>query len=378
MASISLCNIVKTYTDNAPPVLKNVNLEINEHEFCVFLGPSGCGKSTLLRIIAGLEDPSDGILKINGTVVNEVEPAQRGVAMVFQSYALFPHMTVAENISFGLKLAKTPKDEIAWRVEEAATILQLQPYLDRKPKELSGGQRQRVAIGRAIVREPGVFLFDEPLSNLDATLRGKTRVEIAKIHNRFEHSSTVYVTHDQIEAMTLADKIVLLHAGENTQKFGSIAQIGTPLELYHEPNSIFVAGFIGAPQMNFIDAHVSTINEKGVEVELVNSKDKIWTIANGAKLTIGEPVTLGIRPEHVQFNNTEARSLVNSVTRSVNMVEHLGEVTYVYIEDADCENFIAKIEGSKHLKTKSQICVSYPQHLCHLFTEDTLRVNNIQ
>jgi len=377
MASISLRNIVKAYTDSAPLVLKNVNLEIDDHEFCVFLGPSGCGKSTLLRIIAGLEDPSDGTLKINGSVVNEVEPAQRGVAMVFQSYALFPHMTVAENISFGLKLTKTPKEEIAWRVEEAATILQLQPYLNRKPKELSGGQRQRVAIGRAIVREPGVFLFDEPLSNLDATLRGKTRVEIAKIHNRFDHSSTVYVTHDQIEAMTLADKIVLLHAGENTQKFGSIAQVGTPLELYHEPNSIFVAGFIGSPQMNFIDAHVSAINESGVEVEFVNSKDKIWTIANGENLTIGESVTLGIRPEHVQFNNSEEDGLVNSVSRTVNMVEHLGEVTYVYIEDADCENIIAKIEGSKLLKEKSNISVSYPRHLCHLFTADTLRVNNI-
>jgi multiple sugar transport system ATP-binding protein len=378
MASISLSNVVKAYTDNAPPVLKNVNLEIAEHEFCVFLGPSGCGKSTLLRIIAGLEDPTDGLITIDDKIVNEVEPASRGVAMVFQSYALFPHMTVAENISFGLKLAKTPKDEIAWRVDEAATILQLTPYLDRKPKELSGGQRQRVAIGRAIVREPGVFLFDEPLSNLDATLRGKTRIEIAKIHNRFEHSSTVYVTHDQIEAMTLADKIVLLHAGEDTQKHGSIAQVGKPLDLYHQPNSIFVAGFIGSPQMNFIDAKVSAITDQGVEVELINSVDRIWTLTCGDTLLLGEIVTLGIRPEHVQFDFAKDDLLTNAMTRKVSMVEHLGEVTYVYIDDPDCENLIAKIEGSRELKEKSEITISYPKQCCHLFNKNSLRVPNIQ
>lgn len=378
MASISLRNISKAYTEDAPLVLKDVNLEIGEHEFCVFLGPSGCGKSTLLRIIAGLEDPSEGILKINNEEVNEIDPANRGVAMVFQSYALFPHMTVAENISFGLKLAKTPKDEIKWRVAEAATILQLEPFLDRKPKELSGGQRQRVAIGRAIVREPGVFLFDEPLSNLDATLRGKTRIEIAKIHNRFEHSSTVFVTHDQIEAMTLADKIVLLRAGEDTQEFGSIAQIGSPLELYHQPNSIFVAGFIGSPQMNFIDAKVLVISDKGIQVELVQSKDCIWTLCDGRTHSVGDSVTLGIRPEHVKLHNSEEAELDNTVKRTISMVEHLGEVTYVYITDADCDNFIAKIEGSKILKAQDNIRISYPKHTCHLFNKNSLRIPNIQ
>ncbi len=231
MAAITLRNVSKTFGDNGPVVLRDVDLTIGNHEFCVFLGPSGCGKSTLLRIIAGLEDPSNGEIAIDGKRVNDVAPAQRGVAMVFQSYALFPHMTVAENIGFGLKIAKTPPEEIQRRVKEAAAILQLDTLLDRKPKALSGGQRQRVAIGRAIVREPGVFLFDEPLSNLDATLRGKTRLEIARIHARFNHASTVYVTHDQIEAMTLADKIVLLNTGQTAETDGKIAQVGAPLGL---------------------------------------------------------------------------------------------------------------------------------------------------
>ncbi|MGC2041955.1 ABC transporter ATP-binding protein, partial [Paraburkholderia caledonica] len=221
MAAISLRGIQKTFGGNAP-VLRDLNLEIGEHEFCVFLGPSGCGKSTLLRIVAGLEDQTDGDVTIGGRTMNSVPAAERGVAMVFQSYALFPHMTVYENMAFGLKLAKTPKAEIDRKVREAAHVLQLDALLARKPRELSGGQRQRVAIGRAIVREPGVFLFDEPLSNLDAALRGQTRIEIARLHQRYAQASVVYVTHDQIEAMTLADKIVLLHAGAETQRFGSI------------------------------------------------------------------------------------------------------------------------------------------------------------
>jgi multiple sugar transport system ATP-binding protein len=245
MSAISLSNIQKTFGANAP-VIRNLNLDIGAHEFCVFLGPSGCGKSTLLRIVAGLEDQTDGDVTIGGRSMNGVPAAERGVAMVFQSYALFPHMSVYDNMAFGLKLAKTPKAEVDRKVREAARVLQLDTLLERKPRELSGGQRQRVAIGRAIVREPGVFLFDEPLSNLDAALRGQTRIEIARLHQRFAQASVVYVTHDQIEAMTLADKIVLLHAGADTQRFGSIAQIGAPLELYHRPRSRFVAGFIGS------------------------------------------------------------------------------------------------------------------------------------
>uniref|UniRef100_UPI00197F30DC ABC transporter ATP-binding protein n=1 Tax=Burkholderia sp. Ac-20379 TaxID=2703900 RepID=UPI00197F30DC len=246
MASISLAGVQKAYGHGAP-VIHGIDLEIGAHEFCVFLGPSGCGKSTLLRMIAGLEDVTEGDVHIDGRRVNDVPAAQRGVAMVFQSYALFPHMTVYENIAFGLRLAKTPKAEIDRRVRDAARILQLDALLDRYPKALSGGQRQRVAIGRAIVREPGVFLFDEPLSNLDATLRGQTRIEIGRLHRQFAGASVVYVTHDQIEAMTLADKIVLLQAGADAERHGSIAQVGAPLELYHRPASLFVAGFIGSP-----------------------------------------------------------------------------------------------------------------------------------
>src|SRR5476651_434537 len=238
MAAIRLVNVQKSYGDH-PPVIRRVNLDIAQHEFCVFLGPSGCGKSTLLRMIAGLEDLSEGELHINGRLVNDVPAASRGVAMVFQSYALFPHMTVYDNMAFGLKLAKQPKDVIDRKVRDAAHILQLDSYLDRFPKALSGGQRQRVAIGRAIVREPGVFLFDEPLSNLDAALRGQTRVEIARIHRRFSEASTVYMQHDQVEAMPLADKIVLLNVSRDASASGSIAQVGTPMDLYLRPNSRF-------------------------------------------------------------------------------------------------------------------------------------------
>ncbi|WP_017924592.1 ABC transporter ATP-binding protein, partial [Burkholderia glumae] len=267
MASISLKGVQKAYGE-AAPVIRDVDLEIGAHEFCVFLGPSGCGKSTLLRMIAGLEDVSDGEIAIGGRRVNELSAAQRGVAMVFQSYALFPHMTVYENIAFGLRLAKTPKAEIDRKVREAARILQLEPLLERHPKALSGGQRQRVAIGRAIVREPGVFLFDEPLSNLDATLRGQTRIEIGRLHRQFAEASVVYVTHDQVEAMTLADKIVLLHSGEETERYGSIAQVGAPLDLYYRPASRFVAGFIGSPRMNFLAAHVLADDAGGLSVRL--------------------------------------------------------------------------------------------------------------
>jgi multiple sugar transport system ATP-binding protein len=299
MASISLRAAQKAYGD-APPVIRNVDLDIGEHEFCVFLGPSGCGKSTLLRVIAGLEDLTSGDLFIGGKRVNDVPSAQRSVAMVFQSYALFPHMTVYENMSFGLTLAKLPKAEIEQKVREAARILQLEELLQRKPKELSGGQRQRVAIGRAIVRRPGVFLFDEPLSNLDATLRSQTRIEIARLHRQFEQASVVYVTHDQVEAMTLADRIVLLHAGADTQRFGSIAQVGAPMELYHHPRNRFVAGFIGSPRMNFLPAQVVSAQDNGILVRLQHSEETVLVAAKGA-VQPGQEVTLGVRPEHMEI-----------------------------------------------------------------------------
>ncbi len=375
MAAISLRSVTKTYGDHGPVILRDVDLEIGNHEFCVFLGPSGCGKSTLLRIIAGLEDPTSGEIAIGGRRVNEIAPAQRGVAMVFQSYALFPHMTVAENIGFGLKIAKTPPEEVRRRVKEAATILQLDTLLDRKPKSLSGGQRQRVAIGRAIVREPGVFLFDEPLSNLDATLRGKTRLEIARIHARFDQASTLYVTHDQIEAMTLADKIVLLNAGNNVERFGSIAQVGAPLELYHHPNSRFVAGFIGSPQMNFLDASVADISDDGVKVQLTHSSEYVVTRRPGAELCIGQQVTLGIRPEHLAIIDSDTRSATDSVlSRTISLIERLGEQTYLHCIETDGEqagsSLMAKIQGNSTARPRDSIRMSVPAQHCHLFTAD--------
>lgn len=378
MAAITLRGVSKSYSDNGPTVLRNVDLDIDTHEFCVFLGPSGCGKSTLLRIIAGLEDPSDGDVNISGKRVNEVAPAQRGVAMVFQSYALFPHMTVRENIGFGLKLAKTPAEEIEWRVNEAATILQLEPYLDRKPKALSGGQRQRVAIGRAIVREPGVFLFDEPLSNLDAALRGKTRLEIAKIHARFDQSSTVYVTHDQIEAMTLADKIVLLNAGKNAEQFGSVAQVGSPLELYHRPKSMFVAGFIGAPQMNFLDSTVTQITSKGVTVTINETNETVHANISSQQLSVGESVTLGIRPEHILVNVNKSDEYHSILHRKITLIERLGEQTYLHLATSTDNSMMVKVHGNSLLNPKDDIQLSVPAEYCHIFTADGLAVPHLQ
>ena len=378
MASISLRGVQKAYGDGAL-VIRNVDLEIAENEFCVFLGPSGCGKSTLLRMIAGLEDVSDGDLSIGGKLVNDVPAAQRGVAMVFQSYALFPHMTVFENMAFGLKLAKTPKDEIDRKVHEAARILQLEALLERRPKALSGGQRQRVAIGRAIVREPVVFLFDEPLSNLDATLRGQTRVEIARLHKQFAKASVVYVTHDQIEAMTLADKIVLLHAGKDTERYGSIAQIGAPLELYHRPKSRFVAGFIGSPRMNFLPGQVASIDSQGVVVTLDHTHEKVRVPVHGAGMQTSQPVTLGVRPEHLEF--VEAHTVVpaeDMLVRTVSLVEQLGEHSYVHLDQPGGAVLIAKAPGDTRLAPGDRASLRVPRLACHLFTEDGFAVASLE
>ncbi|WP_233809752.1 ABC transporter ATP-binding protein [Paraburkholderia sp. HP33-1] len=373
MAAITLSEVSKAYGEH-PPVLRDINLEIGANEFCVFLGPSGCGKSTLLRMIAGLEDPSEGEVRIAGKVVNDVPPSQRGVAMVFQSYALFPHMTVAENMGFGLKLARTPRDEIGRRVGKAAQTLQLDALLERKPAALSGGQRQRVAIGRAIVREPGVFLFDEPLSNLDAMLRGQTRVEIARLHNQFAQASTVYVTHDQIEAMTLGDKIVLLHAGKDAERFGSIAQIGAPLDLYHRPNSRFVAGFIGTPRMNFLQAKVVSSDALGVAVQLDGSGEMLRVSVSGAALTPSQPVTLGIRPEHLQAGKPPAADSAEMppqvIARKVALVERLGEQSYLHLDDPAGAMLLAKVQGDTASQPGDTIRLTVPAPCCHLFTAD--------
>ena len=365
MASITLNAVQKSYGGGAP-VIRNVDLEIGEHEFCVFLGPSGCGKSTLLRMIAGLEDLSGGELCIGGERMNDVAPAERGVAMVFQSYALFPHMSVYDNIGFGLKLAKTPKDELDRRVREAARVLQLEELLERKPKQLSGGQRQRVAIGRAIVRRPGVFLFDEPLSNLDATLRGQTRIEIARLHQQFDHASVVYVTHDQVEAMTLADKIVLLRAGPDVARLGSIAQVGTPLELYHRPNSRFVAGFIGSPQMNFLPASVVAGDAAVVRVTLAHSGEALAIEADGRTLHAGQSVCVGVRPEHLLLAPQDG----NRIVRRVLLVERLGEQTYLHFEQAGGEPLLAKAPGNVAIDAGADLALGMLAQHCHLFTDD--------
>ena len=377
MASISLRSVQKAYGDHAP-VIRDVDLEIGEHEFCVFLGPSGCGKSTLLRMIAGLEDITDGDLYIDGKLVNEVPAAQRGVAMVFQSYALFPHMTVYQNMAFGLTLAKTPKDVIDQKVREAARVLQLEALLERRPKELSGGQRQRVAIGRAIVRSPSVFLFDEPLSNLDATLRGQTRVEIARLHKQFNTASVVYVTHDQIEAMTLADKIVLLHAGADTAKYGSIAQVGAPLELYHRPRSRFVAGFIGSPRMNFLPARVISGSAESVSVVLDGTNERLEVHANGEALRPDQAVTLGIRPEHLEpaASADSTQQSTQQISRTVSLVEQLGEHSYLHLDQPGGAVLIAKAPGDKTPGQGEKVVFNVPPASCHLFTEDGFAVTS--
>src|SRR5471030_1364591 len=375
MAAIRLVNVQKSYGDH-PPVIRRVNLDIAQHEFCVFLGPSGCGKSTLLRMIAGLEDLSEGELHIGGRLVNDVPAAARGVAMVFQSYALFPHMTVYDNMAFGLKLAKQPKDVIDRKVRDAAHILQLDSYLDRFPKALSGGQRQRVAIGRAIVREPGVFLFDEPLSNLDATLRGQTRVEIARIHRRFSEASTVYVTHDQVEAMTLADKIVLLNVSRDASASGSIAQVGTPMDLYLRPNSRFVAGFIGSPQMNFLPATVSKIEEGYTTVTLRASREDVRIERTGVRLTPGQTVTLGVRPEHIAVlalgvpDGNGPRGACSTLTRTVSLVERLGEQSYLHCSETDGATLLVKLQGNTLLRAGEVVHLAPDPTACHLFTEE--------
>jgi multiple sugar transport system ATP-binding protein len=350
MSTVTLRGIRKIY--GPVEVIKGVDLDILDREFVVFVGPSGCGKSTLLRMIAGLEEISDGDLMIDDKRMNDVGPADRGLAMVFQSYALYPHMTVAQNMGFALRLAGVPKAERDQKVEAAAKILQLGPYLSRTPKELSGGQRQRVAIGRAIVRSPKVFLFDEPLSNLDAALRGQMRIELARLHEEL-NATMIYVTHDQIEAMTMADKIVVLQAGV-------VEQVGSPLELYHHPRNLFVAGFIGSPRMNFLPAKLAGADQNGVVAQLPSGpRITVPVQANGAGP--GADVTLGIRPEALR------PAADGPLTGDVQIVERLGGLTLLHVELPDKQTVIVQIEGSDPTRAHQPVRLAVDNEVCHVF-----------
>lgn len=341
----------------AVEVVKSVDLEVDPGELVVVVGPSGCGKSTLLRLIAGLETPSSGQILIGGRDVTQVPPARRGIAMVFQSYALYPHMTVADNMAFGLRIQGLAKAEITTRVARAAEILQLAEFLERKPRALSGGQRQRVAIGRAIVRNPEVFLFDEPLSNLDAALRGQMRVEIARLHAELG-VTMVYVTHDQVEAMTLATKIVVVNAGR-------IEQVGAPLDLYRRPANLFVAGFLGAPRMNFLSGRIA-----GAQAALVNVALGAATVRVPRSIDVaraGEAVTLGVRPEHLQIAQTPGEGVIQG---TVSLVERLGPETLVYVKPVAGEPLTLKLDGAAAVTRGEAIGLQFDAACCHLFRPD--------
>jgi multiple sugar transport system ATP-binding protein len=359
MASVRLRGIRKQYGNNS--VIKGVDLDIEDGQFVVFVGPSGCGKSTLLRIIAGLEDVTEGSLEIGGRISNDIHPSRRGIAMVFQSYALYPHMTVAENMGFALKLAGVGKAETGARVARAAEILQIGHLLDRRPAALSGGQRQRVAIGRAIVRKPEVFLFDEPLSNLDAALRGQTRVELARLHKELK-ATMIYVTHDQVEAMTLGQKIVVFNGGR-------IEQVGTPFDLYERPANRFVAGFLGSPRMNFLDAELAATDSRVASVRLANGV-LAQVAADVSRAAPGARVTLGVRAEHVEIVRHAGHG--DGIPATVALVEYLGDVTLVY----------AQVEGTGDMVTikcdadtaapaaGARVTLAFPAARAYLFDED--------
>ena len=358
MSHLQIVNLSKRY--GAVEVLKDINLDIRSGEFTVFVGPSGCGKSTLLRCIAGLETISDGTLEIDGEVVNERAPSKRGIAMVFQSYALYPHMTVFNNMAYALKLQKFSKDQIKEKVTAVAATLQLTPYLDRLPKALSGGQRQRVAIGRAIVREPKVFLFDEPLSNLDAALRVATRIEIAKLHESMPSTTMIYVTHDQVEAMTLADRIVVLRAG-------GVEQVGAPMELYNHPGNLFVAGFIGSPAMNMVPCVI----EAGGAAPTVRpvGHAPVRVVASVPADAVGKKGTFGVRPEDLSLT-TGAEAIFRG---KAELVEHLGELTLLYVDVGNPgQPVIAKLDGNVPIKRGEAIALTAPADRLHVFDDKGL------
>jgi lactose/L-arabinose transport system ATP-binding protein len=353
MAGVSLRNVVKRF--GTMQVVHGASLDVQDGEFVVFVGPSGCGKSTLLRMIAGLEDITEGTIEIGGTVVNDVEPADRGIAMVFQSYALYPHMTVRENLSFGLRMTGNPREDTERRVKKAAEILRISELLDRRPKQLSGGQRQRVAIGRAIMREPQVFLFDEPLSNLDAELRVQMRVELARLHAELG-VTMIYVTHDQTEAMTLADRIVVLRDGR-------IEQIGRPLDLYDDPANQFVAGFVGSPKMNFMQGEVVSAGNGKATVALVNQGGAQLTLPVSNGFSKGSNLLVGVRPEH--FRRAGEGDCDLSV--NIDVVEHLGSTSYVYVNTRSHEQLVIEREEHRSEARLDTLTVSIPAARAYLF-----------
>ncbi len=373
MAALQIFNLRKAYGE--AEVMRDINLDIADGEFTVFVGPSGCGKSTLLRMIAGLEDITDGDLMIGDKRVNDLPPAKRGIAMVFQSYALYPHMNLYDNMAFGLKLAGKTKADIDVAVRDAARILHIDHLLDRKPRQLSGGQRQRVAIGRAITRRPEVFLFDEPLSNLDAELRVKMRLEFARLHDELK-TTMIYVTHDQVEAMTLADKIVVLSAGR-------IEQVGSPATLYHSPANRFVAGFIGSPKMNFLSGDIASIDADGLTVRLGSGALQRASVAPG-NAQVGAPVTIGVRPEHVLVEDSrvgtvgavgtvgsDRTSATPAIRARASVVESLGDVAYLYAESDDApDGLIVRVPPLSTLARHAPLSLTARDEHVHVFGAD--------
>jgi ABC-type sugar transport system ATPase subunit len=363
MAKVRIAKLNKAYGDAA--ILRDIDLAIDDGEFVVLVGPSGCGKSTLLRMIAGLDGVTSGDIFIGDRRVTDLEPAQRKIAMVFQSYALYPHMTVQKNMTFGLKFSGMARAEMERRVADAARMLRLEALLDRRPRDLSGGQRQRVAIGRAIVREPDVFLFDEPLSNLDAALRVSTRVEIAKLH-RTLGSTMIYVTHDQVEAMTLADRIVVMNQGR-------IAQEGKPLDLYYNPANLFVAGFIGSPAMNFFEAQVGAIEPGSISLSGPDLGPFRAAVGN-ASVAVGAKVTVGVRPEHL----IAAAGAGFQINGSVELVERLGETSYAHVRTGADHPLIAEIRGRSAPAAGDSIVLGAADRDVHLFDAEGMRIDAAQ
>ncbi len=350
MATVELRQLRKSY--DSIEIIKGIDLTIRDQELTVFVGPSGCGKSTLLRLIAGLEEITAGDLLIDGQRVNHVPPARRGLALVFQSYALYPHMSVAENMSFSLKLAGVSKQERERKIMEAARILHLEPLLERKPKDLSGGQRQRVAIGRAIVRNPRVFLFDEPLSNLDAALRVHMRLELTRLRRQLQ-ATMIYVTHDQVEAMTMADRIVVMQGGH-------IEQVGSPMELYRNPRNRFVGGFIGSPRMNFLHVLVQQIDNSGMTLALDNAAT-FHAPLHAAAISPGDKITVGMRPEHIALVDT------GGIPAQIQVVEHLGGESYLHLQIQSGEAFTVRVSGETKVLPDQQVRLSFDPASLHLF-----------
>jgi multiple sugar transport system ATP-binding protein len=363
MANVTLRGVRKSF--GGMEIIHGVDLDIEDNELTVFVGPSGCGKSTLLRLIAGLEDITSGEMMIDGVRVNDLPPKERGISMVFQSYALYPHMSVYDNMAFGLKLANGSKDAIDAKVREAARILQIENLLTRKPRELSGGQRQRVAIGRAIVREPKVFLFDEPLSNLDAALRVQMRIELAKLKEDL-HATMVYVTHDQVEAMTLANKIVVLRAGY-------VEQVGSPLELYHHPRNLFVAGFIGSPKMNFLETAATDIGRDTATVK-VPGGGPLTVPARTAGMAPGGKVTLGVRPEHLVPGDQGDAVMEGRVF----VVERLGGETYCHVRVEGDQSVVIRTDGDSPVSPGEPVRIGIPAAHCHLFDRDGIALDRVE